>query len=46
MTGKKEPGTTWHHTDVILRSDIFQRACEQEIDISDLSAVSDGGVSD
>ena len=36
MTGKKEPGTTWHHTDVILRSDIFQRACEQEIDISDL----------
>jgi hypothetical protein len=35
MTGKKENGATWHHTTVVLRSDIYQQALEQGINISD-----------
>lgn len=35
MTGKKESGATWHHTTVILRSDIYQQAVVRGIDISD-----------
>jgi hypothetical protein len=35
MTGKKETGATWHHTTVILRSDIYRQALERGIDISD-----------
>jgi hypothetical protein len=35
MTGKKETGATWHHTTVVLRSDIYRRALEKGIDISD-----------
>ena len=35
MTGKKESGATWHHTTVVLRSDIYRQALEQGIDISD-----------
>jgi hypothetical protein len=35
MTGKKETGATWHHTTVILRSDIYHKAVEQGIDVSD-----------
>ena len=36
MTGKTGPASTWHHTDVILRSDIFHMAQEQGIDIGDV----------
>ena len=36
MTGKKETGTTWHHTTVVLRSDIYRQAIERGIDISDI----------
>jgi hypothetical protein len=35
MTGKKETDATWHHTTVVLRSDIYQQALVQGIDISD-----------
>jgi hypothetical protein len=35
MTGKKETGPTWHHTTVVLRSDIYRQALERGIDISD-----------
>lgn len=35
MTGKKESGATWHHTTVVLRSDIYRQAVVQGIDISD-----------
>jgi hypothetical protein len=35
MTGKKETGTTWHHTTVVLRSDIYRQALALGIDISD-----------
>jgi hypothetical protein len=35
MTGKKETGATWHHTTVVLQSDIYQQALFQGIDISD-----------
>ena len=35
MTGKKETGATWHHTTVVLRSDIYRQALVQGIDISD-----------
>lgn len=35
MAGKKESGVTWHHTTVILQSDIYQQALGQGIDISD-----------
>jgi hypothetical protein len=35
MSGKKENGATWHHTTVVLRSDIYQQALEQGINISD-----------
>ena len=34
MTGKKEPGISWRHTSVRVRSDIFSKANEQGIDIS------------
>ena len=35
MTGKKESSATWHRMTVVLRSDIYQQALEQGIDISD-----------
>ena len=35
MTGKKESSATWHHTTVVLRSDIYREAVDRGIDISD-----------
>jgi hypothetical protein len=35
MTGKIKTDATWHSTSVILRSDIYRKALEQGIDISD-----------
>jgi hypothetical protein len=35
MAGKKEPGTGWRQTSVLIRADIFSEAHEQGIDISD-----------
>jgi hypothetical protein len=35
MTGKKESCVTWHHTTVVLRSDIYHQAVVRGIDISD-----------
>jgi hypothetical protein len=35
MAGKKEPGTPWRQTMVLVRADIFESAREQGIDISD-----------
>ena len=35
MTGKKESSAIWHHTTVVLRSDIYRQAIERGIDISD-----------
>ena len=35
MTGKIKTGETWHHTAVVLRSDMYRKALEQGIDISD-----------
>jgi hypothetical protein len=35
MTGKIKTGATWHNTSVVLRSDIYRKALEQGIDISD-----------
>lgn len=35
MTGRKESGAPWHHTTVILQPDIYRKAFEQGIDISD-----------
>ncbi len=36
MTGKKETEIAWRHTSVIVRADIFTKAHEQGIDISDI----------
>lgn len=36
MTGKKETGISWRHTSVILRADIFSKAHEHSIDISNV----------
>ena len=36
MTGKKETEITWRHTSVVLRADIFSKAHEQGIDISNV----------
>jgi len=35
MTGKPKAGAAWHNTPVALRSDLYRRALEQGIDISD-----------
>ena len=35
MTGKKESSAIWHHTTVVLRSDIYREAVVRGIDISD-----------
>lgn len=35
MAGKKDPGTAWRHTTVLVRADIFTQAQEKGIDISD-----------
>ena len=35
MAAKKEPGRAWRHTTVLVRADIFAKAQEQGIDISD-----------
>ena len=35
MAGKKESGTPWRQTSVVIRDDIFEMAHEQKIDISD-----------
>jgi hypothetical protein len=35
MTGKKESNAIWHHTTVVLRSDIYREAVIRGIDISD-----------
>jgi hypothetical protein len=35
MAGKKEPGSGWRQTSVLVRADIFSQAHEQGIDISD-----------
>jgi hypothetical protein len=35
MTGKNKTGSTWHHTTVVLRADIYHKALKQGIDISD-----------
>ena len=36
MAGKKEPGISWHHTSVVVRADIFSKAHERGIDISNV----------
>jgi hypothetical protein len=36
MTGKKETGNSWRHTSVIVRADIYAKAHEQGIDISNI----------
>jgi hypothetical protein len=36
MTEKKEAGTSWRHTSVVVRADIFSKAHEQGIDISNI----------
>ncbi|MFA6224851.1 MAG: hypothetical protein WC620_01390 [Methanoregula sp.] len=36
MTGNKELGNSWRHTSVVVRTDIFSKAHEQGIDISDV----------
>ncbi len=36
MTGKKETGNSWRHTSVIVRADIYTKAHEQGIDISNI----------
>ena len=36
MTGKKETEISWRHTSVVLRADIFSKAHEQGIDISNV----------
>lgn len=36
MTGKKETDISWRHTPVIVRADIFSKAHEQGIDISNV----------
>ena len=36
MTGKKETGSSWRHTSVIVRADIYTKAHEQGIDISNI----------
>lgn len=36
MTGKKATGAPWHHTTVVLQSDIYRQALVQGIDISDV----------
>ena len=36
MTGKKETGITWRHTSVVVRADIYSKAHEQGIDISNI----------
>jgi len=36
MTGKKETDIAWRHTSVVVRADIFSKAHEQGIDISDV----------
>jgi hypothetical protein len=36
MTGKKENGTPWRQTSVVIRADIFEQARKQEIDINDV----------
>ena len=36
MTGKKETDISWRHTSVVLRADIFSKAHEQNIDISNV----------
>jgi hypothetical protein len=35
MAGKKEPGIPWRHTTVLVRADLFERARETGVDISD-----------
>jgi len=35
MPANRENGAAWHHITVVLRSEIYQRALEQGIDISD-----------
>ena len=35
MPGNRESGAAWRHTNVVLRSDIYQRALDRGIDISD-----------
>jgi hypothetical protein len=35
MAHKKEPGSAWRHTTVLVRADIFEGVCAQGIDISD-----------
>jgi hypothetical protein len=35
MTGKTESGAAWHHTTVVLRSDIYLQAVARGIDISE-----------
>ena len=36
MTGKKETDISWRHTSVVLRADIFSKAHEQNLDISNV----------
>ena len=36
MAGSKEPGISWRHTSVIVRADIFAKAHEQGVDISNV----------
>ncbi|MDO8872402.1 MAG: hypothetical protein Q7V05_06695 [Methanoregula sp.] len=36
MTGKKETDISWRHTSVVVRADIFSKAHEQGIDISNV----------
>ena len=36
MTGRKESGSPWPHTTVILQPDIYRKALERGIDISDV----------
>ena len=36
MTGKKEADNSWRHTSVVIRADIFSKAYDQGIDISNI----------
>lgn len=36
MTGKKETGNSWRHTSLVIRADIYAKAQEQGIDISNI----------
>lgn len=46
MTGKKETEIAWRHTSVIVRADLYTKAHEQGIDISDICNTALAGILD